>query len=406
VSDVGDDMRLPRNVVRLGFVSMAQDAASKLVYPILPTLIVGSLAAPPWVLGLIEGVADATSATMRLISGRLADRRRRYPFIVAGYSIAAVARLILVIATVWPMVLASRFLDRFGKGIRSAPRDALIADETPAALRGRAYGFHTAVERAGSVLGPIIGLVAWRSGMSLRSVLWLSLIPEVIAVGLTLMVRERPRAIAEPAAVGGAVSKRPSLELHGLGAHYWTSITPLIAFALVNSTDAYLLLRARALGFSVTQLFIAYLVMSVMVATLSYPVGVLTDRVGRRGAYLFGLTCFAAVYAGMAVADGVLAVLGLFALYGVYGAATDGVVKSLVVDATPSARRASGLGAYQAIAGFGSLFAGLWTGIAWGGNGAVPLAISGGGAAMVAVWVATHRQLFTSSTAAAVSATR
>jgi MFS family permease len=159
------------------------------------------------------------------------------------------------------------------------------------------------------------------------------------------------------------------------------------------------------LGFSVTQLFLAYLVMSVMVASLSYPVGMLTDRVGRRGVYLFGLMCFAAVYGGLSIADGDLFVFALFGLYGIYGAATDGVVKSLVVDVTPSERRASGLGAYQAIAGFGSLFAGLWTGIAWGGDGAVPLAISAGGAAMVALWVATHRHLFMSGPVSLVVAT-
>ncbi len=196
---------LSRNVYVVSLVSFFQDTASEILYPVLPFLVVGVLGAPPAVLGLIEGLADGTASAMKAASGRLADLRHRRPLVASGYGISAFGKLLLALAGAWPMVLAARFTDRVGKGLRGPPRDAIIADETTPANRGRAFGFHRAADTAGAVVGPLIGLGLYELvGQQFRPLLWIAVIPAVISVALVFLIRERPApAHRHRAALGG-----------------------------------------------------------------------------------------------------------------------------------------------------------------------------------------------------------
>ena len=203
---------LTRNLLLLTLVSLTQDAASELLYPLLPVLLTGVLAAPPVVLGVIEGLADATAGVTRYVSGRWSDRRGRRPFITAGYGFAALGKVLVAAATVWPVVLVGRVVDRFGKGVRSAPRDALIAASTAPEHRGRAFGFHRSGDTLGAVIGPLLGLWALAAlGNDVRAALWWAVVPAVLSMLLTLFVRDPSRRAArvEPAAAahaGGAAA--------------------------------------------------------------------------------------------------------------------------------------------------------------------------------------------------------
>lgn len=373
---------LPPNVRRLGWVSFAQDAASEAMYPLLPLFVVGTLAAPPVALGLIEGLADGTAAAAKLATGRLADTRRRRPFITAGYGLAAVGKLLVVVAAAWPAVLAGRFVDRIGKGVRGAPRDAIIADETPPALRGRAFGLHRSMDTAGAVVGPLLALAAYHLlDGRIRWVLAMALVPALVSVALTRRIHERPRALRPSPGSG-------RLDLRGLGSEYWRTVTPLAAFALVNSSDTFLLLRAGELGLGVTGVALVYVLTNLVAATLALPAGRLSDRVPRQRLYAAGLVVFAVVYVGMGLTTRGAWVWLWLPLYGAFAALTDAVGKAVVVDVSPADRRASALGAHQALLGGGALVSGVWTGALWGADGRVPLVVAGLGALLLAPVVA------------------
>jgi len=379
------DRHLPRNVVVLSWVSFFQDAASEMLYPVLPIFISQVLGAPAGVVAIIEGVAEATAAVMKGASGRLADVRRRRPMIAAGYSLSGVAKPLIALAQGWPLVLVSRFLDRTGKGIRGAPRDALITDETPPSQRGRSFGFHRAADTAGAVVGPLLGLGAYHLlGERLRPLFLLAVIPAGISVGLIFLVRERPHLIPPP-------EHRPTMPWRELGASYWRVVSFLVAFAVINFSDALLLLRANELGFGVGATFVVYVLYNLVYATASYPAGVLSDRVPRRLVFAAGLVVFAVSYVGLGLARNGAMVWVLLPLYGLYTALTDGVGKAWVSDRMPADRSGSGMGTYQMLTGLGALVAGIWAGLSWGDDGRVPLVLSGCVAAALAVLCATGR---------------
>src|SRR5919197_653825 len=218
--------RLPRNVVVLSWVSFFQDAASEMLYPVLPLLLTGGLGAPTVVVGLIEGVAEGTASVMRAISGRLADARRRQPLVAWGYGVSSVAKLLTGLATVWPVVLAARFVDRFGKGLRTSPRDAIIAAETPAERRGQAFGFHRAMDTAGAIVGPLAGLALYELlHHRLRPLFFVAFVPAAVSVALVGLVRERP-SLAGPRRRAAAAVRLPG--------PYWRVVGFLTLFGLVN----------------------------------------------------------------------------------------------------------------------------------------------------------------------------
>jgi MFS family permease len=374
--------RLGHNVVVFSLVSLCQDAASELLYPVLPLFLTGVLGAPVAVVGFIEGAAEATASVTKVIGGRLADRRRRKPLIGAGYGIATFAKVLIAAATVWPLVLVGRVVDRIGKGIRTGPRDALLADGTPPAMRGRAFGFHRAADTTGAVIGPLLALGMYEAAHHhIRPVLIAAVVPAVISVALTSLIRELPKT-APAGGIGQA-----AIQTHGLPRAYWRVVGFLTLFGIVNFTDALIILRAKALGLGFVAIVTVYAAYNASYAALSYPAGALSDRIPRRWVFSVGLAVFAVSYLGL----GLLThhtrnyVWLLLPVYGMYTALTDGVGKAWIADLLPSERMGSGLGFYQGITGGASLIAGIWAGLAWHGTGRLPLIFSGSVVAVLAV---------------------
>lgn len=360
---------LTRNVVVLSWVSFFQDAASEMLYPVLPLFLTGVLGAPPAVVGLIEGVAEGTASVMKAVSGRLADVRRRRPLVAFGYGISSLSKLVIGLAAGWPLVLVARFADRFGKGLRTSPRDALIVADTPPEHRGRAFGFNRALDTAGAVVGPLSGLALYEAlDHRLRPLFFLAFVPAAASVALIGLVRERagPGDRGEPAQLRGPLPRR-----------YWRVVVFLTLFGLANFSDALLILRAKALGLSFVGIILAYALYNVSYALLSYPAGVVSDRMPRRLVFATGLAIFAAAYIGLGAVTSSVWVWLLLPLYGGYTALTDGVGKAWVADLLPEERVGSGLGLYEGLAGGAALVAGVWAGLAWGPAGRLPLLVSG-----------------------------
>jgi MFS family permease len=376
--------RLPRNVRVLSAVSFFQDAASELLYPVLPLFVIGVLGAPPSALGVIEGVAEGTASGAKAVSGRLADRRRRRPLVAAGYGISSLAKPLIGLATGWGLVLVARFVDRLGKGLRTSPRDALIAADTPPELRGRAFGFHRAADTAGAVVGPLLGLALYEAlDHRLRPLFFIAAGPAVISVALVWLVRERPGP-----GTPGVATMRPPEPRPGLPPAYWRLVVVLGIFALANFSDAFLILRAKDLGLGFVSIVGAYALYNAVYAALSYPAGNLSDRVPRRLVFAGGLVAFAVAYVGLGLAHTGGWVWVLLPLYGAYTALTDGVARAWVTDVAPAATVGSGLGYYHALTGVGVLVAGVWAGFAWGAGGRTPLLVSGAVVGVLAVVLA------------------
>jgi MFS family permease len=382
--------RLPRNVRVLSLVSLLQDAASELVYPVVPLFVTSVLGAPPSVLGLIEGVAEGTAAIGKAISGRLADRFRRRPMIALGYGLSSAAKPVIGLATGWPLVLASRFADRAGKGIRTSPRDALLASEVGPEDRGRAFGFHRAADSTGAVIGPLLGLGLYELlDHRLRPLFFVAAIPAAMSVALIWFVHEHPRAPVPPPARADVTAAPPGR----LPRHYWRVVAFLALFGLANFTDALVILRANQLGLGFVSIVLVYALYNLTYAGLSYPAGVISDRVPRRLVFAAGLALFAVAYVGLGLAGSGGWVWVLLPLYGGYTALTDGVGKAWVADLLPRDLLGTGLGYFQAITGACALLAGIWAGLAWGHDGQLPMLVSGAAVAVLALVLVTfgHR---------------
>ena len=375
-------LRLGRNVLALAAVSFLTDVASDMTYPLLPMFLATVLGASATAVGAIEGAAESTAALLKLFSGWLSDRvSRRKPLVLAGYGIASLIRPLIGFAQAASQVLAIRVADRIGKGIRGAPRDALIADSVDPAIRGRAFGFHRAADHAGAVVGPLIAfaLLRW-GGLELRDVFLLTAIPGALAVAMVLFgVREVPReAPAQPE------DKSRKLDLRApLGRRFWSFLAVLLVFTLGNSTDAFLLLRARDLGIDAALIPILWAVLHVVKALSSTPAGALSDRIGRKPLLVAGWLLYAGVYLALAFAETAWHAWALFAVYGVYFGLTEGVEKALVADLVPAEVRGTAFGWYNLAIGVGALPASLIFGLIWDGAGA-PVAF-GFGAAMALV---------------------
>jgi MFS family permease len=341
-----------------------------MLYPVLPLFLTTVLGAPIAVVGLIEGIAEGTASVMKAVSGRLADVRERRPLIAVGYGISSVSKLLIGFATGWGLVLFARFADRFGKGVRTSPRDAILADEADAANRGRVFGFHRAMDTAGAVVGPLVGLAAYELlNHELRPLFFIAFVPAAISVGLIFLVhdsRVTPPADRLRLRGGGQLPRR-----------YWRLLVVLTMFGLVNFSDAFLILRAKELGMGFASVILAYAAYNISYAALSYPAGVVSDRLSRRVVFATGLAIFAIAYIGLGLAHRSVWVWLLLPLYGGYTALTDGVSKAWVSDLLPEELLGTGLGLFQGTTGGAALIAGVWAGLAWGGNGRGPLIVSG-----------------------------
>jgi MFS family permease len=373
-------MRLPRTVVALGAVSLLTDLSSEMIYPLLPVFLSTVLGAGPLAIGAIEGAAESVAALLKLASGWWSDRLpRRKPLLIVGYGLASVVRPLIGLAQNVGQVLMIRLADRTGKGIRGAPRDALIADAVDASQRGRAYGFHRAADHAGAVAGPIVAfaLLTW-GGVSLRTVFLLAAIPAAAAmVALIFGVREEKRQVEKAGA-------RPNLDRSGLDRRFWAYLGVLLLFTLGNSTDALLILRANDLGVSAAIIPVLWAVLHVVKSVSSTPGGILSDRLGRRPLIIGGWLIYAAVYLGFAFASATWHAWLLFIVYGLYFGMTEGVEKALVADLVPARVRGAAFGWYNLTIGLAALPASLLFGGLWQRYGASTAFLTGAGLALVA----------------------
>jgi MFS family permease len=382
-----------RNVVVLSWVSLLQDAASELLYPVLPIFLTAVLGAPAAVVGLVEGAAEAAASLTGLVAGRLADRYPRRRLIGAGYGLAAVGKVLIALAFAWPVVLLGRVVDRLGKGIRGAPRDALLVDGVPLPVRGRVFGLHRAADTAGAVLGPLAGLVLYElAGQRIRPLLVVAVVPAVASALLVLAVRERPRSLLDrrgllPRGVRPALAavRRLLTPPPGTRPGFHEVAAVLVGFGLVNIPDALLLLHLSQIGFGVPAVILAYVGYNAVYAITSYPAGALSDRFGPRRVYAVGLVFFALCYLGLGSTRSILLSWLLLAAYGLFAACTDGVGKAWVSRYAGALRQGAAQGFVQGLGGFAVLVAGLWAGLAWGSVGAVPLLVAGSVAAVLAV---------------------
>ena len=412
---------LPRSVVALGVVSLLTDFSSEMISPLLPLFLTVTLGAGAVAVGAIEGVAEATASLVKLVSGAWSDRTaRRKPWLVAGYTLAGVARPLIGAAGSWGTVLGLRFADRVGKGLRTAPRDALIGDVTPPGRRGAAFGLHRGLDHAGAVIGPLVGAALVAAGLSLPAVFYLAAVPAAATLAvLVFAVREPARgagerdgAAAEPAtvppgaiaegepeeglalppggedaaaAVAKPVARPPSWRdwrLLGPGLHRF--IGARFLFTLGNSTDAFLLLRLAEAGVGAAAIAALWSALHVVKLVATFAGGHLSDRLGRRRLMLAGWGVYAAVYAGFALADSAAVFVVLLLVYGLYFGLTEPVERAWVTDLAPTNLRGTALGSFHAAVGIAALPASLVFGLLWSRFGAPVAFATGAGLALAA----------------------
>ena len=354
--------RLPKAVWLLGWTSLLTDVSSDMIVPLLPLFLTQVLGGAAWFVGLVDGVADAVSAVLRLVAGRLSDRMgRRKPLVVAGYGLAGFARPLVALAAAPWQVLAIRVADRFGKGLRSGPRDALIADVAPPELVGRAFGVQRAMDHAGAMLGPLVAAGLLAAGFELRTVFAWAALPAVLAFACALRVRESARTESSPAP---AVPRSPAAGWWPRG-RLGSLLLVMLVFAVGNATDGFLLLRLHELGLSAALVPASWALHHACKVGSTLLGGRLADRGGRVGLIVTGWLAFAATYAGLAVCTSAWQGVALLVAYGLYHGLSEPAEKALVRDLAAAADRGRAYGAYHSVLGFASLAAGLLTGLLW-----------------------------------------
>jgi len=370
---------LGRNVYALGAVSFFTDVSSEMIYPLLPVFLTTVLGASAGFIGTIEGAAESTAALLKLASGWWSDRvERRKPLVVAGYVLASVVRPLVAVAQSATQVLLIRVSDRIGKGIRSSPRDALIADSVDPTMRGKAFGIRNAADNAGALLGPVIAfaLLSWFH-LSLRTVFWLAAIPGAIAIVVAFSgIREVPRTTA--------MSGKKAELSGGMGSRFWAFLAVIFIFTLGNSTDAFLLLRAKQLGVPVALAPILWALLNSVKSASNVPGASLSDRVGRRPILVAGWIVYALVYFLFARATHAWHAWALFAAYGIFFGLTEGTELALVADVVPKERRGAAYGWYYLAIGVGALPASLIFGVLWDRFGSSVAFIVGASLALLA----------------------
>ncbi len=355
--------RIPRTVIALGVVSLLTDLSSEMIYPLLPILLASVLGAGAMALGLIEGVAESTAALLKMASGIWTDRtRRRKPLIVAGYTLSGMMRPLIGLATAWPAVLALRFADRMGKGLRTSPRDALIADVTDPSTRGTAYGFHRSMDHAGAVLGPLVAAALLNyAGLPLRQVFLLSAIPAVAVLAVVLFgVKEPPVSRAEAPATPKVLAPWSAL-----GPEYRRLLLAVLVFTLGNSTDAFLLLRLNQTGVSTAGIALLWSAHHVVKMIANYFGGQLSDRVGPRAMILAGWLFYAAIYLTFGWLTSAPALIAVFLAYGIYFGLTEPAERAWVASLVPPQLRGTAFGWYHCAIGLAALPASVAFGLLW-----------------------------------------
>ena len=352
--------RLHRNVFLAGLVSLFNDASSEMIYPLLPLFITGVLHAGKGALGWVEGAAEATASLLKVASGLWSDRysNRKAPMF-AGYGLSLLARPFIATAGTWGQVLGARVLDRTGKGIRTAPRDAIISDCTPPEVRGKAYGFHRAMDTVGATVGPLVAiLLLGPLGMDIRTVFWVSIVPGLVALFFIGLIKDSPA----PSAGKGPRASLAKVWRSGPEFRGFLLVTAL--FNLANSSDTFLL-KARESGFSVVKVTGVYLLFNLVYAAVAQPIGMWADRWGVRKVTALSFFYYSMVYAGFALSGNRWEVVVFFLSYGAFQAVEEGVKKAYLSNLVPKTFTATGMGLYNAVKGMCLLPASVMTGMLW-----------------------------------------
>ena len=371
--------QLPRNVFAISIVSLLNDISSEIIYPLLPAFLLLTLNASAGVVGIIEGTAESISSLLKLFAGYFSDKRgKRKGFVVFGYSLSSFVRPLLAFAGSWYQVFALRLIDRVGKGIRSAPRDAMIADAVTVKERGLAFGLHRAMDHTGATLGPLIGYLlvlflatdrTLLTSQDYSSIFLLASIPALAAViVVSLFVRESYTR-GRPAKHDEVVTPPPRLSLRGFDNNFKYFLVIIALFTLSNSSDAFLLLRAQSVGIPVEQLPLLWAVLHVSKVVSSLYGGHLSDILGRRRLIVSGWILYAAVYAGFAFVSSAISVWLLFVVYGLYFGLVEGAEKALVADLVRAEQRGTAYGLYNLAFGITVLPASLLMGLLWDWRG-------------------------------------
>jgi MFS family permease len=350
-----------KNVAIAGFVSFFMDISSEMIYPLVPLFLANTLGVSKSAIGLIEGVAESTASLLKVFSGWFSDRMgNRKWLMAAGYGVSTLSRPLVALATGWQHVLAARFVDRFGKGVRTAPRDAIIAESAAPTHLGRAFGLHRAMDTLGAVIGPAMAfflLVAFSNDY--RKVFWLSMIPGVIAVLLIIFfIMEKKKDVA-------AHADRPKLSLTHFGWRFKFFLIIAGLFAVGNSSDAFLILRAQQVGVSTALIPMVYLLFNLVYSLSSIPAGMTADRFGKKRVILSGFILFAALYYGFAVAGSIAEIWALFGFYGLFMGLTEGIQKAFLTTIIPQDFKATAFGVHNAVTGLATLPASLVGGWLW-----------------------------------------
>ena len=341
--------RLPPNIWLIGVISLLNDTASDMLYPLIPLYLSSVLMSGPKTLGLIEGAAEATSSILKLVSGVLVDKTHRIkPWIIWGYGLAGFSRPLIAIATSWVGVLGIRILDRVGKGLRSSPRDTLLAASVPPEHRGLAFGLHRSMDNAGAVLGPILAAILLGYGFKVRDLFVISIVPAILCLGMSLLIREPKNALTTPPRKNDF-----SWNLQGLPTHFKFYLLAVVVFNLGNSSNMFLLLRARELGLPEAQVPLAWATISAIAMLFGTPLSALSDRFGRIRSIAAGWLAYGLFYLclGFLSPGNPVLLFGLFAFYGLFLAATEGVEKALVADLAPSAMLGTAYGWFNLASG-------------------------------------------------------
>lgn len=366
---------ISKTVFTLGIVSFFTDISSEMLVPILPLFVTFVLGAPAVALGLIEGVAEATAQLLRVWAGYLADRSGRPKLLASiGYGLSAVSKPFLIVATAWPQVLAIRFSERFGKGIRSAPRDVLIANTTEESSRGLAFGFHRAMDTAGATLGPLLVLaLGWllfghaflnapakEHGSIYRLIFIVAAVPAVIGwLVMQFMVSEQKR---EP-----GQTQKPQLSLKGFDPRFKVFLFVIALFSVGNSSDAFLILRATSepIRMNLYSFLLVYVVFNALSAFVALRSGIISDRIGRKPVIMAGWLIFCASYLGIALTNTTTGIWVWFTVYGAYYGMTEGMLKAFAVDLAPPNLRGTAVGSFYTVSGLAALPASVIAGVLW-----------------------------------------
>lgn len=353
-------LKIPKNVFILGLVSFFNDIASEMIYPLVPIFLTSVLGAPVSVVGLIEGIAESIASILKVISGWMSDKmQKRKPFVISGYSLSAFSKIIFSLAYSWPVVLLARFVDRFGKGTRTSARDALITESSDSSARGRTFGFHRAMDTMGAVIGPLLAIVAMQIlNENYRTIFLLSFIPAFIGVLLLFFfVKEKDRKSKSTADF--------QFNWKSLDPSFKVFLFISFIFALGNSSNAFLILRAQNLGLSVTMVMLAYVLFNFVYAVFSLPAGIISDKIGPKKILLAGFLLFAVIYLFFGLITKSIFIWLLFPFYGIYMALTEGIGKAYISNLIPKEKAGTAFGIYQTTIGLCTFFASWIAGLLW-----------------------------------------